>query len=342
MIQKKVFFIFLFILLFGGIIFHWLLYLRIGIIREEMEITIEPGMSVRDIGQKLEDLNLVYSGSVLRKYLAWKRLDRDIQHGNVTFQPPHTIVRVAKELTSRQTAGEREIIILPGWNLVDIASYMEEKGIVSSESWYSETGYPLINDNFGYALHVVEPFTDIQTFINLEGYIRPDTYRIFENASVKDIVDKLVRARAVQFTDDMLRDIKKQGKTIHEILTMASIIEREVRTPKDRRIVSDIFWRRIRAGMGLQADSTIHYIIGGNNSVFTTASDRAIDSLWNTYKYAGLPPGPISNPSLDSIMAAIYPEDNDYWYFLTTLDNGEVKYAKTLDNHNWNVSKYLR
>ena len=92
----------------------------------------------------------------------------------------------------------------------------------------------------------------------------------------------------------------------------------------------------------LQADSTIHYIVGTSGSVFTSDLDRQVDSLWNTYKYPGLPLGSIGTPSLESIKAAIYPENNDYWYFLTTLDTGKVIYAKTLAEHNINIANYLR
>jgi UPF0755 protein len=162
--------------------------------------------------------------------------------------------------------------------------------------------------------------------VNLEGYIRPDTYRIFSNASVHDIVDKLVRARADQFTSEMISDIKRQGKTIHEILTMASIIEREVRTPEDRRVVSDLFWRRESIGMALQADSTVHYITGTEGSVFTSSADRDIESLVeHISSIQDCHQGQLVVRRSTLSWRAIYPEENDNWYFLTTLDTGEVK-----------------
>jgi len=122
---------------------------------------------------------------------------------------------------------------------------------------------------------------------------------------------------------------------------MASILEREVRSKDDKAIVSDLFWRRYNLNWALQADSTVHYAVRKKGDVFTTREDRDSVSPWNTYKYPGLPLGPISSPSLGSIMAAIYPEGNNYWYFLTDSD-GAVHYAKNLDEHNQNVQKYLR
>jgi len=153
-------------------------------------------------------------------------------------------------------------------------------------------------------------------------------------------VQKLITERESQFTDQMYADIVKSGHSVFEVLTMASILEREVRDSKDRKLVSDLFWRRYDQNWALQADSTVHYAVGKNGTVFTTAEDRDSLSPWNTYRYPGLPIGPISTPSLDSIMASIYPQSNEYWYFLTDKD-GVVRYGKTLEEHNLNRQKYL-
>jgi len=123
-------------------------------------------------------------------------------------------------------------------------------------------------------------------------------------------------------------------------LTLASIVEREVRGERDRKKVADIFWRRLDMNWALQADSTVHYAVGKTGNVFTSKEDRDSLSPWNTYKYPGLPLGPISNPDLESIMASIYPEPNEYYYFLTD-EEGVVHYGKTLEEHNENRRKYL-
>ncbi len=330
-------------LLFGVFVLYWNVSVREGSAEGSVSVAIIPGMTVAEIGEMLEREHIVYSGTMLRRYLSWKKLDTKIQNGAVTFEAPFTIRHAANTLVTRQSAPERTITILPGWDLRQIGEYFESEGIVSLEDWYAEVGEPLDQRaKPQYDLHAVDAFAGVPGGVNLEGYIRPDTYRIFSNASIDEIVDKLVRARADQITPEMIEDIKAQGKTIHDILTMASILEREVRTPEDRRIVADLFWRRDGIGMALQADSTVHYITGTEGSVFTSSADRDIDSLWNTYEYPGLPPGPISSPSLDAIMATIYPKKNDNWYFLTTLYTGEVKYGRTLDEHNVNVANYLR
>ena len=171
----------------------------------------------------------------------------------------------------------------------------------------------------------------------------PETYRIFVNESLEDIIERLLRHRSQQIDSDLREHIVDSGRTFHEVLTMASILEKESPGGEDMPMIADLFWRRFDAGIALQADSTVHYIFDGNDgSVFTTAAQRNSANLWNTYKYPGLPPGPIGTPSLAAIRAAVNPTANEYWYFITTLDTGEVKYARTLAEHNANVAKYLR
>ena len=116
------------------------------------------------------------------------------------------------------------------------------------------------------------------------------------------------------------------------------MVEEEVQHPEDKAKVADILWRRYKNNWALQLDSSVHYVVDKTGNVFTTGKERSVDSLWNTYKYPGLPLGPIANPGLESIKAALYPEKNSYWYFLTGKD-GTVYYAKTLEEHNANKRK---
>lgn len=231
----------------------------------------------------------------------------------------------AEQLASRARA-EKTITIIPGWDARDVANYLVAQGFVSSTAdVFALIGRPAVINKK-----------------SLEGYMAPETYRVYADASLDEIIKIVTIQREKELTTELKTEIEKQGRTVHEILTMSSILEKEVRSKEDKAKVADIFWRRHDVGMGLQADSTVHYVVGKEGDVFTSNKDRAVDNLWNTYKYPKLPPGPISNPGIDSIMAAIYPEKNDYWYFLTTLDTGEVKYARTLAEHNANVAKYLR
>jgi UPF0755 protein len=219
---------------------------------------------------------------------------------------------------------EKTITIIPGWDLRDIAKYLIKQGFATStDQVFAVTGAPL-------------------TTKNKEGYLAPETYRVYADASLDEVIKTLESQRTTEFTPELITAITNSKRTKQEILTMASILEKEVRTAEDKALVADIFWRRHDVGMGLQADSTVHYATGKEGDVFTTNKDRQFDNFWNTYKYPKLPPGPISNPSMESIRAAVYPKKNDYWYFLTTLDTGEVKYARTLAEQNANAVRFLK
>lgn len=241
---------------------------------------------------------------------------------------------------------EVNLTIIPGWNLRQIADYLVKQGFASStDDVYRLTGRPA----FDYypsgstvpAIGNSKILSEKPTHVSYEGYLAPETYRVFADASIADILSKLIEQREKEITEEMRLDIIKSRKTVYEILIMASILEKEVQTKADKAKVADILWRRLAEGWALQVDSSVHYVADRTGDVFTTGQERDIDSPWNTYKYPGLPLGPIANPGVDSIKAALYPEKNNYWYFLTGTDN-TVHYGRTLDEHNANKYKYLR
>ena len=141
-------------------------------------------------------------------------------------------------------------------------------------------------------------------------------------------------------TSDIRREIERQKKTLFEIITMASLIEKEVRTEEDRSVVSGILWKRLSIGMALQVDATIVYITG-KNTTRISSEETKINSPYNTYRRPGLPPGPIANPGLSAIHAAIYPKESPYLYYLSTPD-GNTIFSRTLEEHNKAKSRYLR
>jgi UPF0755 protein len=139
---------------------------------------------------------------------------------------------------------------------------------------------------------------------------------------------------------EIKEEIERQGKSIFDIITMASLLEKEVRTEEDKKIVAGILWKRMEIGMPLQVDATIAYITG-KNSTRISKEETKIDSPYNTYKYKGLPLGPICNPGFESIFASLYYEDSDYLYYLSTPE-GETIFSKTLEEHNIAKGKYLK
>jgi UPF0755 protein len=311
---------------------------------DSITFSIESGESVAALAQRLETEQIIRSSFFFRQYLQWKGLDTTVRAGNFTVEAPITLARVVAAL-QYPSQEEREITIIPGWTLKDIAEYFVAEGIATSTTdVYTFTGNPAqvpttVTLDFEEPLFILQ---DIPDGISLEGYLRPDTYRIFVNSSLEEVLRKIILARDSQISETMRQAIQKSGRTVHQIMTVASLLEKEVRGEENKRIVSDLFWRRYDTAWPMQADSSVHYIFGTSGSVFTTKEMRDSLNPYNTYKYPGLPPGPIGTPSLLAIEAAIDPEPNDYWYFLTTLDTGEVKYGRTLDEHNVNVQRYLR
>ncbi|OGH88820.1 MAG: hypothetical protein A3J93_01890 [Candidatus Magasanikbacteria bacterium RIFOXYC2_FULL_42_28] len=243
-----------------------------------------------------------------------------------------------------------DVIVKPGWNLRQIAEDWKAKGLIKSEQeFFYNFGMPP-----SVGAHGVAPAADWQFLatntlrellvgkpggVSYEGYLLPETHTVYVDGGLEEIAYKFFHQLDKSITPEMRTEITRQGKSFFEILTMASIVEKEA-AGADMAMVADIFWRRYERNWALQSCATVNYITGKNTPA-VSAVDRAIDSPYNTYKYLGLTPGPISNPSLKAIAATIYPTKNDYWYFMSDAE-GNTHFAKTLDEHNVNVAKYLR
>lgn len=326
----------------------WLLYSEIYQVetrQKKVEFELDQGVTVNQLTDKLTQQNIVRSGFLFRQYLTWTGLDTQIGAGRFEVKPPITLARVAQSLKNPSARVEK-ITIIPGWSLHEIADYFQKNNITTKENFLDLVGKPAeqTNQNYTKIFKNQPKILDQKPLgISLEGYLKPDTFEIYRNSSGKGVVKKLITARNREISDDLYQDIKQSKYNFHEILTMASILEREVKSTKEKRKVADIFWRRLEDGMKLQADSSVHYIYGNpdQEDAYTTDQQRNTSSPYNTYHTTGLPPGPISNPSIESIKAAVYPEENDYWYFLTDV-NGNVHYAETLLEHNRNRQLYLQ
>lgn len=342
------------ILLFCFLVGLWFLYTEIYTASvqkvEFVKFEVKEGENAEQLAERLAGEGVVRQAWLFKKYLALTGIDKKINVGEFEVKAPVTLSRIAQAL-SQPGLNEDVITIIPGWNLRNIADYLKKQGLVSTiEEFYTVVGEPAVNyrtsklpkPKIDFLPEANPPLAekDKLWYVSYEGYLAPETYRIYKNATVKDIVIKLLQEREKQITPELWQDIEKSGHSFFEILTMASILEREVKNIEDKKLVADIFWRRYERNWALQADSTVHYALNKTGEVFTTTEERNSNSPWNTYKYPGLPLGPISNPSIDSIKAAVYPEKNNYWYFLTT-EEGEVKYAKTLEEQNQNRQKYL-
>ncbi|PIR67040.1 MAG: endolytic transglycosylase MltG [Parcubacteria group bacterium CG10_big_fil_rev_8_21_14_0_10_36_14] len=304
--------------------------------------TIEEGEGANLIGQKLEEAGVINNKLAFKAYVWLFGLQLIFQPGDYTLKVGQNISKLANEMTAIRIK-EKTFTIIEGWTLRDLAEYLIKKELIANENeLYYLTAHPAVdyrNAKVDFKGGWQYDFlADKPAYVSLEGYIYPDTYRILADGTVDNLLKKALDNFGKKLTPEIRAEIKKQNRTIFEVLTMASIIEREVNSYEDRRIVADIIRRRIKYNMSLQMDSTINYFTNSGRSR-STYDDLSVDSPWNTYKYKGLPLGPINNPSVWSIKAALYPTPNEYLYFLTDKE-GRVYYAKTGAEHQAN-RKYL-
>jgi len=247
--------------------------------------------------------------------------------------------RSEKKDTSVTKAPQTTITFPEGWDNKDVAAYLQEKGIATSTAFLAAQKSFNISD---YPLLAQKPKN-----ADLEGFIFPDTYFIPTNPAAGQDINKIIIQKALdnfeqKITPQMQKDAASGGMDLFEIITLASIIEKEGGgNQAEKKTIAGVFYNRLNIKMALESDATVNFATG-KNSFQSSLNDTQTDSPYNTYKFRGLPPGPICNPGLNSILAAIYPEKNDYLYFLTNPKTGQAVFAKTYEEHLTNKQKYLR
>jgi len=309
---------------------------------------IKEGEGVHQISRNLKSQGLIANSFIFETYIWATKSGSKILAGEHKINDHWSIRQLVNFLISGNALeNERTITILEGWNLRDIVNYFVKEGIITeSDELYGLVGYPGVDYTGNFTLPNPKDFSSDYEFLiekpknlSLEGYLFPDTYRVYKNASLEDIIKKMLDNFDKKIDSKILGEIDNQNKKLYDILTLASIIEKEAKTLEDKKRVAGVYYNRLKIGMALQADPTVNYITEKQTDR-PSHEDLEVKSLYNTYKYPGLPPGPICNPGLDSIMAAIYPEKNNYMYFLNTPD-GKMIFSKTLSEHRRNREKYF-
>jgi UPF0755 protein len=224
-----------------------------------------------------------------------------------------------------------KLVVPEGYGLKDI-----EKSLLANENKAYDISSLEAND-FDNRFSFLKSAPDSAS---LEGFLFPDTYEFSYGPDREEIAEKMLNNFDKKLIPGIRQEIEKQKKTIFEIVNMASLIEKEVKTKEDKEIVSGILWKRINSKMPLQVDATILYLTKKEGSNVSTEETK-IDSPYNTYKYLGLPQGPICNPGLESIQAAVYPKTSAYWFYLSTPE-GKTVFSRTLEEHNIAKFKYLK
>lgn len=308
---------------------------------KDVPITVPIGSSVSQIGTILEENDLIRNARVFKYYVKYKN-ETDFQAGDYVLSPSMEITEIIQRLKHGKVLKETvlKVTIPEGLRLTDIASQIADQTdytkddvitLLTDESFIQDLidRYPIldedkvINDNIQYAL---------------EGYLYPATYSYTEEETdLRSIIDKMV-AQMQTVVTAYQGEIKASKYHIHDVLTLASMIEMEAKKSEDRYKISGVFHNRLERGMKLDSDPTVKYA-KGDFSIRVLYEDLEVDSPYNTYRYSGLPVGPIASPREKSIKAAILPENIDAMYFYAR-PNDEVIYSKTLAKHRQVVNKY--
>lgn len=279
------------------------------------QITIASGTPLLAIAEELSRERIIKSSAALTFILRVSGASRKVQAGTYVFNSPQNAVTVAYRLaTGAYDLSPVRITFPEGVTVRDIAERTEQ-------------ALPLLS-----AAEVIEKGK------KHEGYLFPDTYFFEPDADVATIL-AIMRQNFDAKMMPLMGDIGTSGRSLSDIVIVASLVEKEVRTTENRRIVAGILWNRLARGMPLQVDAVFGYIFD-RDTYSPSYADLAVDSPYNTYLHKGLPPGPISNPGIDSIKAALYPTTSTYLYYLTDK-NGGIYYATTYAEHQANEKKYL-
>lgn len=313
--------------------------------QEVVSFSVKSGSSLSAVSKNLEAAGLIHNHTVFKYMADFMGMGQKIQSGDYEL----TRAMSATEILDQLISGDgkpltMKITIIPGWTVEDVANYLVEIKVLSSadeflslcKSGEAYNGYYFIEE-------VMKTGTVSQRKYALEGYLSPNTYEIYTSSSADTLIKRLLTQTEAAYLSGYDERAQELGLTMDEVFTLASMIEKEAKT-SDFAKVSAVFHNRLKAGMTLGSDVTVKYV-SGSQKMSLNDSDLAVDSPYNTYTHKGLPVGPICNPSMDAVVAALYPDEQyvaqKYLYFCSAEpESGKLVFSKTLEEHNKAVSYY--
>jgi len=299
-----------------------------GYAEGEQFVTIEPGSSTRAIGQRLVESGVVRDEATFRAALWRTGRARSLQAGEFRFDRPMTPAEVIEKI-ARGDVYNRKITFPEGLTIQEMARIYEQQGFGKAAAFLD-------------AARDESPIREIDpAATDLEGYLFPETYAMPREATAATLVGLMVARFKQLFTPEMQQAGTALGLSVRQAVTLASLVEKETAAPPERPMVAAVYLNRLKIGMGMQADPTVIYALqrAGKYDGNLRRDDLQFDSPYNTYRYPGLPPGPIASPGLASLQAAVAPAQVDYLYFVSRNDGSHV-FARTLDEHNENVREF--
>jgi peptidoglycan lytic transglycosylase G len=306
-------------------------------------ISVEAGDNAADIGRRLQASDIIDNGASFERLAKIIGAESHLAAGEYEFLPGTSVLDAVARIRDGLTAA-RIVSIPEGRRIEEVAEILQQRGVVSADDFLAAANAIATNGSSVDA----DLLSSRPASATLEGYIYPATYSFSYRVDASDVVLQMIDALATRFTPELRQEAQQEGLTVHQVLTLASIVEREAVLPEERPIIASVYLNRMAIGMPLQADPTVQYAITARpGSVVEygywkrelSLQDLQFDSTYNTYVQPGLPPGPIANPGIDSIVAVIRPAKTNYFYFVAKPD-GSHAFAETFEEHQLNVQRY--
>ena len=323
-----------------------------------VQVEIPAGSGTKMIGQILEKKGLIRNATIFNYYSKFKNYS-NYQSGYFNLQKSMSLDEIAKALQKEGTTSPTQpvlgkVLIKEGYTIEQIAKAIEvnANSKKSSKTPYSASDFLKLMKDESFIKEMVEKYPKLlanlpskdEAVYQLEGYLFPATYDYYKATSLKDLVDTMLQTMDTTLSN-YYTTISEKGMTVNQVLTLASLVEKEGQTDEDRRTIASVFYNRLNAGQALQSNIAVLYAMGKLGETITLSEDAnidtSIDSPYNDYTHTGLMPGPVDSPGLSAIKAVLNPESTDYYYFVADVKTGKVYYANDYETHQKNVEKYV-
>lgn len=301
-----------------------------GRVQENQRFTIQRGEGVTQVAERLGQAGIIDGPLTFIVYAVKTGLYKEFQVGEYNLSGQLSIPDIVRRFAEGKVVPAGVRVTFPeGWTIDEMAKRLTENGLAGADFlMIASKPFPKWRERYAF-------LKDLPADASLEGYLFPDTYIFPVQATGELIVNELLKNFGEKAEPIIAAERAQRGLTLHQVLTLASIIEEEGKTEDDRKNISDVFRKRLAIGQPLQSDATINYIHKSAKDQ-PTLTDLQSTSPYNTYVYAGLPPGPIGNPSLMSLKAALYPTANPYYYFLIDTQTRVTYFAEDFEGHSRN------
>lgn len=305
------------------------------------EVVIKPGASLSAIAEQLEKEGIVSNDITFKIYLRIQQAE-GIQAGSYTLKVGDSYTNILKTLEAGASEVTKNKLTIPEGSDIDTIAVLTSKVTsYSAEDFMKKVQDKTFLDQLTkkYPELLKETMASKNVRYHLEGYLYPATYNLSGEETLDTIIENMVSEMA-KYVKSKEKEIKQSNLSLHELLTLASLIEAEAGNEEDRALISGVFYNRLKDDMPLQSDISILYALK-KHTAYVTIADTQVDSPYNLYEHTGLGPGPFGSPSANSIEAALNPQASDYLYFVADLKTGKVYYSKSYEEHQALVDKYV-